>query len=338
VRRQNRSNCPKRFLRFFAVFISRKRCNFELCSVVAHNEGHQRDDRNHNRTTFRRQANRSLLQSLGSMHSEMETDRKRSHPPPPGKQGSLPQRRYSRLPGFVPSRRCGTKDWDILSPPGLTSTFQPAGTIPHRQTNQRQPASGSRVRVINPWWSGDAIVKRKVADWYVTQSRGVMIGSDLLRLIDWHPENLKKATEVRKSRTSAGYQMSDVEREANGGHPQADPELNKPWMRDSGMALLRMANFASTVRNTRKNTQGPAKSGRPKQIASAGHWLIDEDQQPKLAPEPSAEDKLTLQWWRELTFATTSRGSGSKRSPTRHEGVYITRKNEERSRLLNRSK
>ncbi len=59
----------------------------------------------------------------------------------------------------------------------------------------------SKVKVVNPVWNGNGIIKRKVAEFYVTEGRAEWVGRpesfsgtlDQLRLIPSHPKNVAAA-------------------------------------------------------------------------------------------------------------------------------------------------
>ena len=51
----------------------------------------------------------------------------------------------------------------------------------------------SKVRVVNPVWNGKGFVKRKVADYYVSEGRAEWVGADQLRLVGSHSKNKEAA-------------------------------------------------------------------------------------------------------------------------------------------------
>src|ERR1017187_7076087 len=81
-------------------------------------------------------------------------------------------------------------------------TQEPSGLVPDGKQ------AGGKVSVVNPPWNGPGRIKRKVADFYVTEGRAVWAGERrdatgnpelLLRMIE-HPKN--KAARIR---AAAGY-------------------------------------------------------------------------------------------------------------------------------------
>jgi len=51
----------------------------------------------------------------------------------------------------------------------------------------------AKVKVVNPVWNGRGLLKRKVAEYYVSERRAEWVGPDQLRLISSHPQNVAAA-------------------------------------------------------------------------------------------------------------------------------------------------
>ena len=62
------------------------------------------------------------------------------------------------------------------------------------------------VKVVNPVWNGAGWLKRKVADFYVTEGRAVYVNPGQLKLVESHKKNL-----AAKARAAVGY--DSIERE-----------------------------------------------------------------------------------------------------------------------------
>jgi hypothetical protein len=92
-----------------------------------------------------------------------------------------------------------------MSPPAVRPESQePSGLVPGGMQ------SAVKVLVVNPPWNGSGRIKRKVADFYVSEGRAVWAGElrdkttgipqTLLRMIESHPKN-----KAAKLRAAAGY-------------------------------------------------------------------------------------------------------------------------------------
>lgn len=70
------------------------------------------------------------------------------------------------------------------------------------------PKLSPYVRVLNAVWNGSGFIKRKAADHYVAEKRGVFVNDQLsqLRLDMTHPANLAAA-----NRAGIGYLNADLE-------------------------------------------------------------------------------------------------------------------------------
>lgn len=89
----------------------------------------------------------------------------------------------------------------------------------------------AKVKVVNPVWNGNGIIKRKVADYYVSEGRAEWIGEDQLRLVATHPKN-----QVAAERASAWWRENNP---ATAGRAPAVkfilPEsLHERWVRIDG--------------------------------------------------------------------------------------------------------
>jgi hypothetical protein len=65
---------------------------------------------------------------------------------------------------------------------------EPTGQVP--SATRREVGVSSRVLVTNPVWNGGSgYVKRKIANFYVSEGRAEWIGEGQLRLVENHPKN-----------------------------------------------------------------------------------------------------------------------------------------------------
>jgi hypothetical protein len=86
------------------------------------------------------------------------------------------------------------------------------------------------VRVVNAVWNGSGFIKRKVADHYVAEKRGVFVDDQLsqLRLDMTHPANIAAA-----KRAGDAYLNADLEfewrRRASGGATVMVTENRTRW-------------------------------------------------------------------------------------------------------------
>jgi hypothetical protein len=110
----------------------------------------------------------------------------------------------------------------VSDPPRANALSEPRGLVP--------PATRQKVgvRVTNaPWNGGSGYLRRKDADFYVTEGRARWVGEGQLRLIEDHPKNRAAKFRAEQAYASLERRMTPAEK-----HYTATARSAARWGRD----------------------------------------------------------------------------------------------------------